>query len=69
MGNSNSLPNNLQSVSELSKLSSIVNGLNKGAKAICSHITAASGAVRSGTYRVDPLRVSQRIIRDCLRHN
>jgi hypothetical protein len=67
MGNSNSLPNNSEAVSQLNKLSSVINGLNKGAKAIRSHMTVASGAVRSGTYRVDPLQISQRIIRDCLR--
>ena len=67
MGNIDSSPNNSDTVSQLSKLSSVINGLNKGAIAIRSHIDAASGAVKSGTYYVDPLRVSRRIIRDCLR--
>jgi hypothetical protein len=58
---------NSEAVSQLSKLSSVLRALNRGANAIRSRITAASGAVRSGTYRVDPLQLSQRIIRDCLR--
>jgi hypothetical protein len=58
---------NSEAASQLSKLSSVLRALNRGANAIRSHIAEASGAVRSGTYRVDPIQLSQRIIRDCLR--
>jgi len=71
---SNSLPSSPESIPQdaefqLSKLSSVINGLNRGATVIRSHINAASGAVQAGTYSVDPLRVSERIVRDCLWEN
>jgi hypothetical protein len=73
-GNLNPMQNGIETVPaaadfQLSKLSSVLNGLTRGAAAINSHLDEAWGAVRSGTYRVDPLRLSQRIVRDCLSHN
>lgn len=50
--------------SQLANLSSVLNGLNRGATVMQSQMDAASGAVKSGTYRVDPLQLSQRIVRD-----
>jgi hypothetical protein len=73
-GNSNSMQNGVETVPagadfQLSKLSSVLNGLTRGAAAINSHLDEAWKAVQSGTYRVDPLRLSQRIVRDSLLHN
>ncbi len=66
----NALPSNPEHVSSnadsLSRLSSVLKGLNRGATAIYFHISGAPAAVKAGTYQVDPLRLSQRIIRDCL---
>jgi hypothetical protein len=52
---------------QLSKLSSVLNGLEGGAQVIQRHIHQALRAVRSGTYHVDPLQLSKRIVGEALR--
>jgi hypothetical protein len=51
---------------QLSKLSSVLNGLENGASAIRRHVHQAMRAVRAGTYRVDPLQLSKRIVGEAL---
>ncbi len=51
---------------QLSKLSSILNGLEGGASAIRRHVVEAMRSVRSGTYRIDPLQLSRRIVGEAL---
>ncbi len=51
---------------QLSKLSSVLNGLENGASAIRRHVQQAMGAVRAGTYQVDPLQLSKRIVGEAL---
>ena len=51
---------------QLSKLSSVLNGLENGASAIRRHVQQAMSAVRGGTYKVDPLQLSKRIIGEAL---
>ena len=52
---------------QLSKLSSVLNGLEGGAQAMQRHIQEAIRAVNAGTYRVDPVKLSQRIVGEALR--
>jgi hypothetical protein len=51
---------------QLSKLGSVLNGLENGASAIRRHVHQAMRAVRAGTYRVDPLQLSKRIVGEAL---
>lgn len=51
----------------LSMLSSVLNGLEGGACAIRRHAMEAMRAVRAGTYRVDPVQLSRRIVGEALR--
>lgn len=51
---------------QLSALSSVLNGLESGATAIRRHVYQAMGAVRSGTYQVDSMQLSKRIIGEAL---
>jgi hypothetical protein len=51
---------------QLSALSSVLNGLESGASAIRRHVYQAMGAVRGGTYWVDPVQLSKRIIGEAL---
>jgi hypothetical protein len=51
---------------QLSKLSSVLNGLENGASAIRRHVHQAMSAVRAGTYQVDPLQLSKRIVGEAL---
>lgn len=51
---------------QLSKLSSVLNGLENGASAIRRHVNQAMNAVRAGTYRVDSLQLSKRIVGEAL---
>ena len=51
---------------QLSKLSSVLNGLENGASAIRRHVQQAMSAVRTGTYRVDSLQLSKRIVGEAL---
>lgn len=51
---------------QLSKLSSVLNGLENGASAIRRHVYQAMSAVRDGTYNVDSLQLSKRIVGEAL---
>ena len=51
---------------QLSKLSSVLNGLENGASAIRRHVQQAMSAVRGGTYQVDSLQLSKRIVGEAL---
>ena len=52
---------------QLSKLSSILNGLENGASLITRHLHDAMRSVRAGTYRVDPMQLSRRIVGEAMR--
>ncbi len=52
---------------QLFKLGSVLNGLETGASAMHKQILHVMAAVRSGTYYVDPVQLSRRIIGDSLR--
>jgi hypothetical protein len=51
---------------QLTKLISVVNGFRRSASAVRAQVLQAMGAVRAGTYQVDPLQVSRRIVGDLL---
>jgi hypothetical protein len=51
---------------QLSRLSSVLNGLENGAMVMRRHVLQAMKAVRGGTYRVDPLQLSKRIVGEAL---
>jgi anti-sigma28 factor (negative regulator of flagellin synthesis) len=51
---------------QLSKLSSVLNGLANGASAIRRHVLEAMTAVRRGTYQVDASELSRRIVGEAL---
>ena len=51
---------------QLSRLGSILNGLEGGACAIRNHVLEAMHAVRSGTYQVDAVQLSRRIVGEAL---
>jgi anti-sigma28 factor (negative regulator of flagellin synthesis) len=55
-----------EDASQLTKLSSVLNGLKRGASAMRAQVTHAMEAVRSGDYRVDPLQVSRSIVLDSM---
>lgn len=52
---------------QLSKLSSILNGLEGGAQVMRRQIREAQVAVKAGTYYVDPVQLSRRIVGEALR--
>jgi hypothetical protein len=52
---------------QLSRLSSVLNGLEGGAQMMHRHLLQTSDAIKAGSYRVDPLKVSHRIIGEALR--
>jgi hypothetical protein len=52
---------------QLSKLSSVLNGLEGGAQVMHRQAQEAISAVRAGTYRVDPVQLSRRIVGEALR--
>lgn len=52
---------------QLSKLSSVLNGLEGGASLMRRHVREAMQAVHAGTYNIDPLQLSRRIIGEALR--
>ncbi|MBV8819015.1 MAG: hypothetical protein JO022_11710 [Acidobacteriaceae bacterium] len=54
---------------QLSKLSSVLNGLEGGAVLMRRHILDAMRAVRSGTYQVDAVKLSRRIVGEALGSN
>jgi hypothetical protein len=51
---------------QLSKLSSVLNGLEQGASAMRRRATQLMLAVRADTYEVDPLKLSRRIVGDTM---
>ncbi len=51
---------------QLTKLSTVLNGLKKGASAMRNQVTQVMGAVRSGSYQVDAMAVSRSIVGDSL---
>ncbi len=51
---------------QLTRLSSVLNGLENGATAMRRHAQEAMRAVRSGTYAVDPVQLSRRIVGEAL---
>ena len=55
-----------EDATQLTKLSSVLNGLKRGATAMRAQVTHAMAAVRSGDYHVDPLQVSRSIVLDSL---
>jgi len=55
-----------EDASQLTKLSSVLNGLKLGATQMRAHVMHAMAAVRSGEYQVDPLQVSRSIVLDSL---
>lgn len=56
-----------QDTAQLSKLSSILNGLEGGAQIMQRHVQEARVAVKAGTYSVDPVQLSRRIVGEALR--
>jgi hypothetical protein len=55
-----------EDATQFTKLSSVLNGLKRGATAMRAQVTQAMSAVRSGDYHVDPLQVSRSIVLDSL---
>ena len=55
-----------EDASQLTKLSSVLNGLKLGATQMRAHVMHAMAAVQSGEYHVDPLQVSRSIVLDSL---
>ncbi len=51
---------------QLSRLSSVLNGLENGACAMRRHVLQAMRAVQSGTYKVDPVQLSCRIVSETM---
>lgn len=51
---------------QLTRLSSVLNGLENGASAMRLHAQEAMRAVRSGTYAIDPVQLSRRIVGETL---
>lgn len=58
------LPRN--EAAQLSRLSSVLNGLEGGACRMRRHVEEAMEAVRSGRYTVDALQLSKRIVGEAL---
>lgn len=52
---------------QLTKLSSVLNGLENGASLIKRHLLDARRAVHAGTYNVEPIQLSRRIVGEALR--
>lgn len=52
---------------QLSMLSSVLNGLEVGAQRMQRNVREAVVAIRAGTYRVDSLQLSKRIVGEALR--
>jgi len=55
-----------EDASQLTKLSSVLNGLKRGATVMRAQVTQAMTAVKSGNYHVDPMEVSRSIVLDSL---
>ena len=52
---------------QLCKLSSVVNGLEGGARLMQQHVQETLRAIRAGTYPIDSVQLSRRIVREALR--
>ena len=52
---------------QLSRLSSVLNGLEGGAQMMQRNLQEAGQAVKAGTYCVDPIQLSKRIVGEALR--
>ena len=52
---------------QLSKLSSVLNGLDGGARLMQEQLVKTLRAIRAGTYQVDSVQLSRRIIGEALR--
>ncbi len=52
--------------SQLSKLSSVLSGLQLGASKIRTQAVNAANQIKAGTYNLDPLQISKSIISDLL---
>ncbi|MBV8897483.1 MAG: hypothetical protein JO051_13305 [Acidobacteriaceae bacterium] len=52
---------------QLSKLSSVINAFEGGAQVMQRQLQEAVRAVADGTYRVDPIMLSRRIVGEALR--
>jgi hypothetical protein len=52
---------------QLSKLSSVLNGLEGGAQLIHRHMQETMSSIKAGTYRIDPIKLSRRIVGEALR--
>jgi hypothetical protein len=52
---------------QLSKLSSVLNGLEFGAQVMQRNVQEAVRAVKAGTYRVDAMLLSKRIVGEAMR--
>jgi anti-sigma28 factor (negative regulator of flagellin synthesis) len=65
---SNSANDNAEAAdgTQLSKLGSVLNGLEHGASRMRRKAQELMHSVRSGTYEIDPLQLSRRIIGDTL---
>lgn len=59
------IPHQTEAV-QLSMLSSVLNGLESGACAMRRHAQEAMHAVRAGTYSVDAVQLSRRIVGEAL---
>ncbi len=55
-----------QDALQLTKLSSVLSSLKKGASTMRSQATQVMSSVRSGTYEIDPMRVSKSIVGESL---
>lgn len=51
---------------QLSRLSSVLNGLEGGAALMRGHVQQAMRAVRSGTYQVEAMKLSRRIVGEAM---
>ena len=65
MSNNETVAHNAETF-QLTRLSSVINGLENGATAMRRHAQEAMHAVRSGTYAVDSKQLSQRIVGEAL---
>jgi len=52
---------------QLFRLGAVLNGLETGATAMHKRLVQVMSAVQSGTYKIDPIQLSRRIIGDTLR--
>jgi anti-sigma28 factor (negative regulator of flagellin synthesis) len=52
---------------QLSKLSSVLNGLEGGAQLMQRRIHETMSAIQAGNYRVDAIKLSRRIVGEALR--